>query len=161
MSRYSMFIAGGALSLAVSGVLQAQTATQSVAFDVQAINKIATTGSPSLIINTAVAGAQPTQATSNSNSYAITTNDTSRKITIEIDSDMPTDVTLKASLAAPTGASSAGFVTLSHTTPQNAVTGISQLAETGLYIHYTLDALVTAGIVSGSRTVLLTIVAGP
>jgi hypothetical protein len=163
MSRYSMFIAGGALSLAVSGAVQAQTATQTVTFAVNSINKIAASGSPSLTITTATAGSQPTQATFTTATYDITTNDSTRKITIEINADMPTGVTLKANLTAPTASGlSAGAVTLSHTTPLDAVTGITQVAQAGIAMAYTLDALVTAGVVaSDTRTVTLTVVAGP
>jgi hypothetical protein len=159
MSRYSMFVACGAMCLA-SGVAHAQTASQTVGFEVQSINVLSATGSPSLVINTAVPGSQPTQATA-SGSYAITTNEASRKITIEIDTLMPANVTLKATLAAPTGASSAGPITLT-TTPTDAVTAVATVAQSGLSISYTLDATVAAGVVpAGTRHVTLTIVAGP
>jgi hypothetical protein len=159
MSRYSMFVACGAVCLA-SGAAHAQTATQAVGFQVQAINVLSAAGTPSLVITTAVPGSQPTQATA-SGSYSITTNDSSRKITVEIDANMPTGVTLGATLAAPGTGSSAGAVTLS-TTPADAVTGIYRVIGSSLAISYTLDATVSAGIVpAGSRTVTLTIVAGP
>src|SRR5262245_57955357 len=103
MSRYSMYLAVGALTLA--GAAQAQTATQSVSFEVQAINKNSVTGSPSLVINTATAGSQPTQATYNTSTYSITTNQADRKITASINSDMPSGVTLKVNLTAPAGGS--------------------------------------------------------
>jgi hypothetical protein len=161
MARYSMYVAGGALSLAMGGALHAQSATQTVSYEVQAINQLSTSGSPSLVISTATAGSAPTQATA-SGSYAITTNETARKITIQINSAMPTGVTLKATLTAPTASgTSAGAVTLTNSA-QDAVNGISTVAESGLSIGYTLDATVAAGVVSaGTKTVTLTIVAGP
>ncbi|HXT13989.1 MAG TPA: hypothetical protein VN706_00065 [Gemmatimonadaceae bacterium] len=161
MSPCTKFAAGAALMLvALSGVSQAQ-ATQTVTFAVQEINQISASGSPSLTISTATAGSQPTQATATGH-YAITTNDSTRKITIALDDTMPTDVTLKATLAAPAASgASAGALTLTKVA-QDAVTGITQVAESNLLISYTLDALVTAGVVNSStRTVTLTIVAGP
>jgi len=159
MSRVRMFVAGTALSLA-AGIVQAQTATQSVGIQVQSINQITVAGAPSLVINTAVAGSQPTQATA-SGTYAITTNDTSRIITVEIDSDMPANTTLKVTMAAPSGGTSTGPVTLS-TTPQNAVTGFGMVIGSNLAIGYTLDATVSAGIIAATtRTVTFTIIAGP
>ncbi|HET6230091.1 MAG TPA: hypothetical protein VFE05_08480 [Longimicrobiaceae bacterium] len=145
--------------LAFAGAAHAQTATQSVAYEVQAINQIAFTGSPSLTISTATAGSAPTSVTANG-SYAITTNETDRKITAELDSDMPAGTTLSVTLAAPSGATSAGAVSLS-TTAQDVVTGISTVNQSGLNAGYTLAATVAAGVVpAGSREVTYTVVAG-
>jgi len=161
MSRYTK-ITAGVLALAITaGTLHAQSsANQTVTYEVQTINQIAVTGSPSLTITTATAGSQPTEVTA-TGSYAITVNDTARKITIGLNSDMPTDVTLTATLAAPTGATSAGALTLS-STAQDAVTGITCVIGSALNIAYALDATVEAGVVaSANKTVTLTIVAGP
>jgi hypothetical protein len=155
-----------AVALALIGVLvargaAAQTATQTVAFEVQAINQISVTGSPSLIINSASAGGAPTAATASA-SYDITTNGTNEKITAQLDTDMPTGVTLSASLAAPSTGTSAGAKSLSQTTAQDMVTGISTESQTGLAINYTLNATAAAGVVpAGTRTVTYTITAGP
>jgi hypothetical protein len=159
MSRYSMFIAGGALSLAVSGVAHAQSTTQSVDWSVTAVDQISVANaSRTLTVNTAVAGSALTQATASS-TYAITTNGSLRKITVELDSDMPAGVTLGATFAAPTGGASAGALVLTQAA-KDAVTGITQLFESGKAISYTLDAAITAAIASGTRTVTLTIVQG-
>jgi len=142
-----------------AGTAAAQQTTQDVAFEVQAINKIAFTGSPSLVISTATAGSAPTSATANA-TYAITTNESDRKITAEIDSDLPTGVALSVSLAAPSGASSAGAVQLG-TTAQDVVTGISTANASGLGVTYSLSATAAAGVVAAdSRTVTYTIIAG-
>ncbi|MEW5928646.1 MAG: hypothetical protein AB1941_14355 [Gemmatimonadota bacterium] len=144
---------------AFAGTAAAQTATQSVSYEVQAINQISVTGSPSLVISTATAGSAPTSASA-SGSYAITTNETGKKITAQIDSDMPTGVTLTVSLAAPGAAASAGAVVLS-TTPVDAVTGISTVSQSGLSVGYGLSATVAAGVVpAGSRTVTYTVTDG-
>lgn len=137
----------------------AQTATQTVSYEVTAINEISVTGSPSLVINDATAGSGLTSATA-SGTYAVTTNQTNRKITAQLDASMPAGVTLSVALAAPTGGTSAGVVSLS-TTAQDVVTGVSSVNESGLSIGYTLSATVAAGVVpAGNRTVTYTITAG-
>ncbi len=134
------------------------TATQTVTFEVQAINELSTSGNPgALVVSTASAGSEPDVATDSSTTYAITTNGTSKKITASISAAMPTGVTLKVELGAPAGAS-ASQVTLG-TTAVDAVTGITQVAESGKSISYELSALVTAGVVaSDSTTVTYTVV---
>lgn len=147
-----------ALLLVVAARASAQ-ATQDVSFEVQAISELSFTGSPSLVISAATSGAAPTAATASA-SYAISTNETNRTITAEIDSDMPTGLVLSVSLAAPSGGSSAGAVVLS-TTAQPVVTGISSLNASGLGVSYSLSATSAAGVVAAdSRTVTYTIVAG-
>jgi len=137
----------------------AQTATQDVSFEVQAINELAFTGSPSLVISAGTAGSAPTSVTANA-SYAVTTNETGRKITAALSSGLPDGVTLSVSLAAPSGASSAGTVSLG-TTAKDVVTGIGGVSASGLSVTYTLSATAAAGVVaSDSRTVTYTITAG-
>ncbi|HEU0014879.1 MAG TPA: hypothetical protein VFQ45_14425 [Longimicrobium sp.] len=147
------------LLAATAGRADAQQATQTVSYEVQAISEIAFTGSPSLVVSAATAGSAPTAVTANA-SYAVTTNETNRKITAAIDTNMPTGVTLSVNLAAPTGGSSAGAVTLG-TTAQDVVTGITQVNQGGLSVTYSLSATAAAGVVaSGTRTVTYTITAG-
>jgi hypothetical protein len=148
-----------ALLTCTATVARAQTGTQDLNGEVQAINQIALTGSPSLVISTAAAGSAPTSVTANA-AYAITTNETNRKITAQIDADAPAGVTIAASLAAPSGGTSAGAVLLS-TTAQDVVTGISTVSTSGLNVTYTLSATAAAGVVpSFNRTVTYTITAG-
>jgi hypothetical protein len=145
--------------LALSAAGARAQATQDVTLEVQAINQITFTGSPSLTISTATAGSAPTSATANA-SYAITTNEADRKVTAQLDTDTPAGVTLAASLAAPSGATSAGAVQLS-TTAQDVVTGIGTVNQSGLNVTYTLSATAAAGVVPSTvRTVTYTIVAG-
>jgi len=130
-----------------------------VTLEVQAINQIAFNGSPSLVISSATAGSAPTSATASA-TYDITTNDTDRKITAQLDSDTPAGVTLSASLAAPSGATSAGAVPLTMTA-QDVVTGINTVSASGLGVTYTLSATAAAGVLpSATRTVTYTIIAG-
>lgn len=145
--------------LSVATVAQAQTANQIVTFQVNAINQIGVAGSPSLTINTATAGSEPTDATATA-SWAVTTNQSSAKITASLDSDMPAGLTLKVNLGAPSVGSSAGVKTLSSTSV-DLVTGITKVAESALSIDYSLSATAAAGVVSSStRTVTYTITGG-
>lgn len=146
--------------VAAASTLEAQTATQNVTIQVNAISRISVTGgAQSLTITTATAGSQPTDATASVN-WAITTNQTNQKVTASLDAAMPANVSLSASMAAPAGATSAGAVSLG-TTAADLVTGISTLAQAGLGLTYTLSATAAAGVVaSTSRTVTYTITAG-
>ena len=148
-----------AFMIGASSAAAAQTATQTVTFQVDAINQIAFSGSPSLVINTATAGSAPTAATASA-SWAVTTNQSGAKITASIGSNMPAGLTLTASLAAPTGGSSAGAQSLS-TTAVDLVTSITKLAEGSLGVTYSLSATPAAGVVSSTtRTVTYTITGG-
>ena len=151
-----------ALALVAFGAVsaQAQTATQTVAFQVNAINQIAFTGSPSLTITTAVAGSAPTSVTDASASWAVTSNQSSAKITASIPTAMPTGLTLSSNLTAPTGGTSAGFLALS-ATAVDLVTGITKIAQGSLGVSYKLDATAAAGVVASStRIVTYTITGG-
>jgi hypothetical protein len=136
------------------------TASHDVTYEVQAINKISLAGTPSLTISTAVAGSAPTAVTSGA-TYAITTNESNRKITAEIDSDMPTGLALTVEVEAPAGSGlSLGPVVLS-SSAEAVVTGISKLNESGLDIEYGLSATSAAGVFdSDTRTVTYTVAAG-
>ena len=152
-------LAGLALLCAVPAGAAAQTAAQNLSFQVDAINQISFTGSPSLVVNTATAGAQPTAAVAVV-SWAVTTNQSNAKITASMTAGLPAGVTLTVNLAAPAGATSAGAVALT-TTTTDVVTGLTQAAQGGLSVTYTLSATATAGVVpSASRTVTYTITGG-
>ena len=137
----------------------ADSATQTVSFEVQAINEISLMGAPSLIISTATAGSAPTAATASA-AYAITTNQEGRKITGSIEAPMPFGTALSIQLDAPTGATSLGKQVLG-TSAVDLVTGISLLNEAGRGISYELTATSAAGVIpAGTREVTLTITAG-
>jgi hypothetical protein len=139
----------------------ASSVNQTVTYQVTAVNEISVSGNPSaLIVNSATAGSEPDAASDNSTTYAITTNESSKKITGAINSVMPDNTSLKVTLGAPTGGTSAGQVTLS-TSAQDLVTGISTLAESGKSISYVFSATSAAGVVSSaSKTVTLTVADG-
>jgi hypothetical protein len=152
--------AGVLFLFASAGVAGAQSATQTVTFQVSAINQVSVTGSPSLTITTAAAGSTPTPATDASATWAVTTNQSTAKITASIPTAMPTGLTLSANLTAPTGATSAGLKALG-VTAVDMVTNVTKVAQGALGITYQLDATLAAGVVaSGSRLVTYTITGG-
>lgn len=136
------------------------TASQAITFSISAINQIAFVGAPALTVNTAAAGAAPSSVTNATATWAVTTNQSNAKITASIPTVMPVGVTLSSSLAAPTGATSAGFKTLT-TVPTDLVTGITKVAQGAMVVTYRLDATAAAGVVTAqSRTVTYTITGG-
>jgi hypothetical protein len=149
------------ISLVLSASAMAQTATQVVRFQVNAINQLAVTGSPApLVVNSATAGSEPQAVTNDGTSYGITTNESNQKITASIDQSMPAGVSLAVALAAPTGAFSTGSVELG-TAAADVVTGISSVKATSLPITYRLSAAPAAGMSAAAvRTVTFTIVSG-
>lgn len=152
-------ILAGLAILATAAPASAQV-TQDVNIAVNAISQIAVTGgAQTLTISTATAGSQPTPATASVN-WAVTTNQVNQKVTASIDANMPAGLTLQAQMEAPTGGLSTGPNALS-TASVDLVTGISTLAEGALDLTYTLNANVSAGVVSTSRTVTYTITVGP
>ncbi|MCK4428013.1 MAG: hypothetical protein KAW16_05990 [candidate division Zixibacteria bacterium] len=147
--------------LGISSLVMADNiATQTVTFQVDAINEIEVSGDPAnLVINSATAGSEPDSVTDATTTWDITTNaDTdAKKLTGAIDTNMPSNVTLKINLGAPTGASSEGQTALTNVAA-SLVTAIEMVAESGLSITYTLAATVAAGVVaSDTRTVTLTL----
>jgi CheY-like chemotaxis protein len=148
------------LIVAAAASAGAQTATQTVTFQVDAINQVSVAGTPTLAISAAVAGGAPTSATSTGNTWAVTTNQTGAKITASIASTLPSGVTLSANMAAPSGGTTAGYQALG-TTAVDLVTGITKLNASGLALSYKLDASSAAGTMSSTtRVVTFTITGG-
>ena len=145
----------------VSAEIGAQTATQVVRFQVTAINQIGVTGGPApMVISTATAGSAPSSVTASGGSYAVTTNESNKKITASLDEPLPAGVRLEVSLTAPQGASSAGDMPLS-TADADLVTGISTQAASALPITYRLIADASVHMAApATRTVTFTIVSG-
>jgi hypothetical protein len=123
---------------------------------------LSASGSPApMAVQTALAGTAPQPDTDVSTTYTVFSwLRGTQKITAQINSPMPTGVTLKVQLEAPAGAESKGAVALS-TTARDVVTGID-FAITTRSITYELSATVAAGVVPRqSRTVTLTLTAAP
>jgi hypothetical protein len=139
----------------------AQTATQLVRFQVNAINQVAVSGNPApMVINSASAGNVPVSVIGGGTSYAVTTNESNQKITVSIDQSLPSGVTLEVALAAPDGAVSAGAVLLS-TSGADVVTGITSANASALPITYRLSATPAVQMSAPTaRTVTFTIVSG-
>ena len=153
--RFPLFFSFAVL---VSVAFSAGNGNQAVTFSVSAINEISVSGNPGpLVVSSATPGSQPNEAIDNSTTYSISSNGTNMKITGAIDTAMPSGVTLKIRLAAPTGGSSAGDVPLG-ISPSDLISGATKIAETGKMITYKLNATVAAGVVvSANKTVTLTI----
>src|SRR5689334_5541240 len=144
--------AGVMAALVVPAILAAQTATQVVNFRVDAVSQLAVSGAPApLVVSAAIAGDAPTSSTASTTTYAVTTNETNQKIVASINQAMPAGVSLEVTLGAPAGASSVGSVALA-TASADVVTGISSIASTALPITYRLNASVSAGVSSSTRT---------
>ncbi len=154
------FLSAALIALGVTAYA-GPTATQTVTYEVTAINELSVSAATaSLTVNSATAGSGPSAVTDTTTTYAITTNETNRKITGAINSNMDSGVTLSVTLGAPTGATSTGKQALS-TVAADLVTGISTLNESGKSISYELAATTAAGVVpSATKTVTLTITAG-
>ena len=146
--------------LGIAQAASAQTANQTVTIQVDAVNVIAFSGSPSLVVSTAVPGLPPSSVSDATATWAVTTNQSNAKITASLSAALPAGLTLSANLDAPAGASSNGLTALG-TSAVDLVTSITKLAESALTVTYQLDATVAAGVVaSTSRTVTYTITGG-
>ena len=150
---FSLLLSG----IVLSGVAFAQSnvATQQVSINVAEIAVIAVQGNVSMTINAATAGQAPDAANASA-TYAITTNGTKKKITAQLDSNMPSGLTLSATMAAPSGASSAGKKALSDKSV-DLVTNVTKVRGSGLSLSYEAVATVEADVANTSRTVTYTI----
>ena len=159
--KHIRIIAVAALMLGAARIASAQTATQTVTFDVTDNSTISVSADPAAM-TVAAGGAS---ATNSVTTYSVTTNSTTaKKITGYIDVAMPTGTALSVSLADPDAAgsaTSAGAVSLTATTSltaQDLVTGITQLSSSANQITYVLSADVTAAAATNlSRTITFTI----
>ena len=139
-------------------------ATQTVTFFIADINELSNLAPVTLTINTATAGAMPDPATDSSTTYSITAKGKTKKITARIDTAMPTGLTLKVKLEAPTtgtgqtGATSLGDVTLS-TTAKDVVRDIKNVKNESVGITYTLSPVGSTppAPTAGVRTVTFTL----
>ena len=112
-----------------------------------------------MMISTAVAGSQPT-AVSVASTYQVQVKNVAgvKKITASLDASMPTNTTLTMTMAAPSGATSAGPVVMSTTTTDMVVNiaGINPASTQA--ITYAFSATVAAGVLtSQSRTITFTL----
>ena len=122
-------------------------------------DEITVSGSPfSMIVYTATTGSEPDAVLDTSTTYTEYHDSGTRKITGSVDTNSPSNTTLKITLAAPIGGSSAGAKILS-TSATDLVTSIPAGGHSNMLITYNFSALVAAGVVfSVPRTVTLTLV---
>lgn len=110
-------------------------------------------------VNSAVAGQQPPSVTNTSTNYNVTTTTGAKKsISGNINSALPSGVTLQIQLTAPSGATSVGLVSMT-TTAQSLVTNIPGFTTaTGLTVTYQFTATVSAAqATNATRTLTLTL----
>jgi hypothetical protein len=125
---------------------------------------LSVSGSPgAMVVNSAVAGSAPTAVSDATTTYTIGTKNSKDGITAQLDSAMPTGVTLTATMAACGSGTSYGPIALDNTA-RDLVHGIktSGNATCTAAITYQLSATVAAGVVGiQTRTVTLTEIALP
>lgn len=134
--------------------------SQEVQMEIKAINTFVVSGNPQkLEIDYAEPGQDPEPAYDQTTTYSISTNGNNKKIVASLNQAMPDYTALKVQLAAPQGATSAGYVTLG-TSAQDLVTGISKKRASGLEISYEFSAQIEAEPQSFSRTVTFVLTGG-
>ena len=115
-----------------------------------------------MTVSAATAGSAPLAVSNSNTTYSIAkpTGGNSYSITAQINTAMPTGVTLRITLAASGNGSSSGAIALT-TSPQYVETGITKKI-TGATITYQLSATVAAGVVAvQTRGVTLTTITVP
>ncbi|MCH9610095.1 MAG: hypothetical protein S4CHLAM81_01790 [Chlamydiales bacterium] len=137
--------------------LFAATSSATVNYMVGAIDEIEVSGNPrQMVVASAKPGEPPSIATDSTTTYAVTTNSTGRVITASLNRNLPAGCDMCVQLVAPTGAISTGDIHLT-TDAQNVVTGISNIAESGLPIIYRFAASCQSSPGSGMVIVTFTI----
>ena len=136
----------------------ANSATHAVTVTVAAINEVSVSGGAlTLTINTATAGSNPDDATdSESHDLLWTTNEASKKITVETDLVSPT-FTLAVNASSVSGGTSAGSITTT-TTAQDFVTGVATTIGS-CDLAYTASATAAEGTGSDAHTITYTLIA--
>lgn len=129
----------------------ANTAQQVIHFEVRPVNELTISGQPTKIVIVTTEGVEG-EATEASTTYAISTNEASKKITGSLTHTLPPGVSLTINLGAPEGCSSTGEKELTGTAA-DLVTGISRRSARACPIIYKVQA--KKG--SGTVPVLLTL----
>jgi hypothetical protein len=132
------------------------TANHTVTVQVNAINELAITGgSVTLTLNTATAGSNPNDVTDATCGLQWTTNEATKKITVQTDQSSP-NFTLKSVAISVSGGTAAAQSTLSGAAPHDFVTGISTTLGS-CTVRYTGQATAAQGTGSVLHTVTYTI----
>jgi hypothetical protein len=118
-------------------------------------------GNVTVTVNSAINVGGGLAPDSDSTTYSVINTIGVKKLIGRLSAAMPSATRLDVQLAAPSGATSAGVVTLT-ASDQNLVTGIGVVTEAGLDMTFTLSATVDAGLVNvETRTLTLTLVDAP
>lgn len=125
------------------------TANVTVTINILAESDISFSGNPAAFNVTP--GNSP--QTNNSTTYGVITNQSSQKVSALYSPALPSGISLAVNLAAPTGATSLGSITLS-TSSQNLVTGITQVNQSGLTVTYSVSVTPTATVASSIQTTI-------
>ena len=161
MKKSIVVLALVVLSFAVAQNAMAQTTTQSFNVAVNAVYKIATTGTPAdLTITTGTAGNNALTTVSDaSTTFAITQNASAAgKVTASLSPALPAGYSLQIQLAGINGGTSAGAQDISSGSAKDVVTAINRGADAGKTITYTFGANATAGVLlATTETVTLTL----
>lgn len=134
---------------------QSNASTQQVSINVEEIDVISISGSVNMTINQATAGQAPDAATASA-TYSVTTNGKNRKISAELDQDMPEGLTLFAEMSAPGDSKSKGKVELGNKS-KDLVHKLTKVNAAGLALNYEAVATVDADPDNVVRTVTYTI----
>ncbi|MFH1453867.1 MAG: hypothetical protein ABIH00_07795 [Armatimonadota bacterium] len=151
-----LLIALVAIAFLTTAAFAGSTDTQTVYYEIDAINELVFGDDTTLTMDTATAGDEPFHDFKYP-TYNITTNEAAKKLTASINATMPNRVYFRVKAEAPTGASSTGLQYM-NTTAKNLVTGIETVVESG--ITYTLNtyAYADAGLPpDGSRVITFTL----
>ncbi len=121
-------------------------------------NNITVSGNPAtMTINSATAGSPPNAVSNNATTYTVETDIFSHSITGQLNTNMPSGMTLSCQLAAPPGATSQGSLGLT-TSPVTLVTNVNNIVlPTTQGVTYSLSATTAALPVSSSVIVTFTI----
>lgn len=134
---------------------QSNVSTQEVSINVEEIDVISIAGTVKMTINAATAGEAPDAAQASA-TFSVTTNGKNRKISAELDQDMPEGLTLYANMSAPEDARSKGKVELGSRS-KSLVDKVSNVNASGLSLAYEAVATVDADPENVVRTVTYTI----
>jgi len=159
MKNLSIIITLVALTVFCSQMVFSQTATQNVTLEVQAINKISTSGPVSLTINDATPGGEPVAVSNSATTYSITHNGSSAgKITASINTALPAGIKLELTLASSIGSSKGKKDISSATTAVDVVDNIGLGKDAAQTITYDFSATTAAGVfASTTKAVTLTV----
>jgi len=154
-SNWTLVIVLCVVLLSAMAVLAGDNDAHQVTVTVTAINELAVSGGDiTLTISSATPGSDPTDATDNTCGLDWTTNEASKKITVESDQASPT-FTLKVQASSVTGGSGTAQVTITNAA-QDFVTGVATTTGS-CTLDYTASATAAQGTGSDVHTITYTI----